>query len=93
MPEIKVTFPALLQPFVDKAPEVTVQAKTVADALGLLCIRYPALKNLLFDEEGALREHVLCFHNEENTRWFDQGLKRPVQSGDQLTLIQAVAGG
>lgn len=93
MAQVRVAFPALLRPFVDKAGQVSVQADTVHHALISLCKRYPALENLLFDENGALREHVLCYHNEENTRWYDQGLHKPLQTGDQLTIIQAVAGG
>ena len=92
MAEITVTFPALLKPFVN-AREVLAAGESVAEVFATLCGRYPALEQLLFDEAGMLREHVLCFHNGENTRWFDKGLDWPVQPGDQLTIIQAVAGG
>ena len=93
MAQVTVAFPALLRPFVGQASQISIQAKTVHSALMALCRRYPALKTLLFDEQGVLRTHVLCFHNEDNTRWSDKGLNRPLQTGDQLTLIQAVAGG
>jgi hypothetical protein len=39
-----------------------------------------------------LRRHVLCFHNQENTRWFES-LDRPVATGDVIMIIQAVSGG
>lgn len=35
---------------------------------------------------------LLCFHNDENTRWLDD-LDRPVRPGDTITIIQAVSGG
>lgn len=50
------------------------------------------LKVHLFDESGELRRHVLCFHNQENTRWLSN-LGRPVVAGDVLQIVQAVSGG
>ena len=72
---------------------VTVSADSVGGALTALTTLYPALKLALFDEQGSLREHVLCFHNKENTRWHAQGLAQALSPGDHLTIIQAVAGG
>jgi len=54
--------------------------------------RHPALQVHLFDESSRLRRHVLCFHNQENTRWFES-LDRPVATGDVILIIQAVSGG
>ncbi len=57
-------------------------AGTLDDALGALVRGYPVLKVHL----------VLCFHNEESTRWH-AGLDRPVAAADVVTIIQAVSGG
>ncbi len=89
-----VTFvlPRLLAGLVDGAASVVVEAETLSDALGELLRRYPVLRVHLFDERGELRRHVLCFHNQENTRWLPS-LDRPVAEGDVITIIQAVSGG
>ena len=92
MVTVTITLPALLSSLVGER-EIEVDAATVAEALGALTRRFPALDILMFDESGALREHVLCFHNEENTRWEDDSLRRPLRGGDRLTILQAVAGG
>lgn len=84
--------PRLLAGLVGDAVEVVVAAETLAGALEALVTRHPALGLHLFDESGALRRHVLCFHNEENTRWLPS-LDRPVAPGDVITIMQAVSGG
>ncbi len=67
MAVVTVRLPRLLAGLVDGAPEVKVEADTLAAALATLVGRYPALGVHLFDESGGLRGHVLCFHNEENS--------------------------
>ena len=46
----------------------------------------------LFDEGGGFRTHVLCFHNDTNTRWLES-LDVLLQDGDRITFLQAVSGG
>ena len=92
MTRIPVTLPRLLAGLIGGTTTVVVEAATVQGALEALVRQYPPLGIHLFDESGAFRRHVLCFHNEENTRWLD-GLDRPVRAGDTVTIIQAVSGG
>lgn len=89
MAQVTVRLARLLAGLVDDAPAVVVEAETLDDAL---VRRYPVLRVHLFDESGELRRHVLCFHNEESTRWL-AGLDRPVAAGDMVTIIHAVSGG
>ena len=69
-----------------------VEGGTVRDALEALFAERPELRVHLFEETGGLRPHVLCFHNEVNTRWEDD-LEQPTGDGDQITIMQAVSGG
>ena len=92
MVEVTVRLPRLLAGFLNGATSVVVPAETLGGVLDELVRRHPVLKVHLFDETGALRRHVLCFHNEENTRWLAT-LDRPVAPGDEVTIIQAVSGG
>lgn len=92
MPEVTVQLPSLLSPIVNGSRTVPVEAATVKDSLQALVERHPALAVHLFDETGNLRQHVLCFHNDINTRWVES-LETPVEDGDTITIIQAVSGG
>jgi molybdopterin converting factor small subunit len=92
MPEVTVHLPSLLGPVVNGAESIGVEGGTVAEALAALVEAHPALRVHLFDECGALRQHVLCFHNETNTRWMES-LDLPVTDGDTITILQAVSGG
>lgn len=92
MVRVTVRLPRLLAGLIGDVTAVTVEAATVEGALGELTRRHPALAVHLFDESGELRRHVLCYHNEENTRW-RQTLATPLQPGDEITILQAVSGG
>ncbi len=92
MPRVTVYLPSLLANLTGERT-VPVTAESVGEALKVLTTCHPALLQAIFDESGALREHVLCFHNKENTRWHVRGLQRQLRPGDRLTLLQAVAGG
>lgn len=92
MPQVTVALPSLLAGVVGGARTLPIEADTLAGALDELVRQYPALKIHLFDESGAFRQHVLCFHNEESTRWLGN-LDRPVAAGDVITIMQAVSGG
>ncbi len=92
MLQVTVALPSLLAGIVDGARTLKVEADTLAGALDELVRQYPALKVHLFDESGAFRPHVLCFHNEQSTRWLGS-LDRPLAAGDVITIMQAVSGG
>ncbi len=91
MPTVSVKFAPLLAGVVGAAT-VSVEAETLAGALEALVRAHPSLRVHLYDETGRFRQHVLCFHNQTNTRWLDR-LDVPVAAGDTLTLLQAVSGG
>lgn len=84
--------PELLAGVLGGVRRVKVEGKTVRAALEDAFRKHPGLKVHVLDERGALRKHVLCFHNGENTRWTDT-LDRPLVDGDTLTILQAVSGG
>jgi molybdopterin synthase sulfur carrier subunit len=53
---------------------------------------YPGFKERLLDEEGELRYFVNIYVNGEDIR-FDQGLRTGIKSGDEVSIVPAVAGG
>ena len=91
MARITVQLPNLLAPIAD-ADRIPLEANTVGGALQTLVELHPALRAHLFDESGSLRRHVLCFHNEKNTRWLDS-LEVAVADDDTIRILQAVSGG
>ena len=92
MAQVCIVLPSVLAQIVGNVTEVRVEGATIAEALEALFAEHPELRLHVFSESGRFREHVLCFHNEVNTRWLGD-LTREVESGDRLTIMQAVSGG
>jgi molybdopterin synthase sulfur carrier subunit len=53
---------------------------------------YPGIKERLMDESGQLRYFVNIYLNGEDVR-FLQGVDTATQSGDEISIVPAVAGG
>ena len=53
--------------------------------------RHPGMKDRLLDEKGV-RRFINIYVGEEDVR-FTGGLKTELKSGDQITIIPAIAGG
>jgi molybdopterin converting factor small subunit len=64
---------------------------TLADALEDGCTRVPALRMHLFQSKNRFRQHVLCFHNDDNVG--ERALDTPLSDGDTITIVQAISGG
>lgn len=86
-----VVLPTLLRPVVGEDRRPTVEADTVRGALEALFDRYPGLRVHLFDEQGQLRRHVLCFVDGEPTRLV--GEDPALRPDSEVTILQSVAGG
>ena len=90
---IQVRIPTPLRTLTGGQGEVTVEtASTIEGLLDLLAQRYPGLRERLFDETGTLRRFVNIYLNEEDIR-FHQGVETPVKSGDEVSIVPAIAGG
>jgi molybdopterin synthase sulfur carrier subunit len=71
---------------------VEVNPGTVGAAITELQARYPGIKERLLDENGTVRRFVNVYVNEEDIR-FLQNQETPIKSGDELSIIPAIAGG
>lgn len=89
---VDVTLPGLLASCTGGKQTVTVEAETVAGGIDALLEAYPLLKVHLFQDDGALREHVMFLYNGQHFNWLEH-IDIPLQPGDQLTVLQLVSGG
>ena len=89
---IEIRLPAALRAFADKQEKITVEAKTVGEALNALFALHDRLKAQLLTPEGKLRSFVNVYVNDEDARDL-QGLNTPVKDGDALLIVPAIAGG
>ena len=84
--------PTPLRPYAAGQGVVTVQGKTVGEALAGVTERYATLKPHIFTADGQLRSFVNLFINDQDIRMLD-GLDTPIQESDRLMLLPSIAGG
>jgi molybdopterin synthase sulfur carrier subunit len=88
---VAVRIPPTLRAEVGGAREIRAQGETVADVLGDIAVRYPALGSQLL-ENGDLASYVNVYVGGEDIRTRD-GVATPVADGAQVILLPAMAGG
>lgn len=95
MPDISVVLPSILQPLTGGRAVLTVPAPaplTVKQLLDEVTGGYPVLGRRLRDETGALRRFVNIYVAGNEVRRL-QGLDTRVSPGQEVLVIQSVAGG
>ena len=73
-------------------PPRDVESGTVREALEIIFRERPAARNYVFDEQGALRKHMMVFVDGEPVQDRD-GLTDGVSTGAQIYVMQALSGG
>jgi molybdopterin synthase sulfur carrier subunit len=89
---ITVRIPTQLRPLTAGVGELEVEAVTVREAIEVLDMGHPGIKERLLDDKGSLRRFVNLFVADEDVR-FLQGLDTGLPAGTTLSIIPAVAGG
>jgi molybdopterin synthase sulfur carrier subunit len=89
---LTIRIPTQLRTLTAGAGEVQVEGATVGDALKALDSAHAGFADRLFDESGNLRRFVNVFLADEDVRFLD-GLSTPVEDGQTLSIVPAVAGG
>jgi molybdopterin synthase sulfur carrier subunit len=89
---VVVRIPAPLRRLTQGLDKVDVEASTVAEVVERLEARFPGFRERLLDETGEVRYFVNIYVNGEDVR-FLQGLDTPTKSGDEVSIVPAVAGG
>jgi sulfur-carrier protein len=87
----RVSFTPALQRFLS-APPVEVEGANLREALAAAFAARPQLRGYVFDDQGALRRHVVVYVNGAAAR--DRtGLADPVGPRDEIYVFQALSGG
>ena len=89
---IEILIPTVFRPATNGADSISVEGATVGDALAGLCARHEILQSRLFREQGKLNRFINIYRNDEDIRYLG-GLETPLNAGDRLSLVPAVAGG
>lgn len=89
---VTVRIPTPLRRMTGGADKVEIDVADLSQMIDRLESDYPGFKERLLDEEGELRYFVNIYVNGEDIR-FDQGLRTSIKSGDEISIVPAVAGG
>ncbi len=87
-----VRIPSQLRELTDGQGEVSLSGATVGEVLKELDATYHGIGERIFDGSGGLRRFVNVFLADEDVR-FMEGLDTPVEDGQVISIIPAVAGG
>jgi len=88
---VSVKIPTQLRPATGGDSTASVDGATVGEVLDALYERYGELRSRIA-EDGGLRRFVNVYVGGEDIRFLD-GLETPVEDGDEVTILPAVAGG
>ena len=84
--------PTVLRPAVHGQNTVEIVGTSVGEVLTNLVATYPSLEGQVLDAEGGLHRFLNIYVNDDDVRYIG-GLNAPVNDGDDITLLPAVAGG
>src|SRR5437763_16625234 len=89
---VTVFIPTALRQFAGDRAEISVDARTVGEALDKVTGEHAELRKHLYGEQGALRNFVNVYVNDEDIRATER-LETPVKDGDTISIVPAIAGG
>ena len=89
---VMTRIPGPLRRLTNGQDKADVTGSTLGACIDELDAQFPGIKDRLLDESGQMRYFVNVYLNGEDVR-FLQGLDTPTKSGDELSIVPAVAGG
>lgn len=82
----------MLRPTVGGERTVAAEGGTLRDLIQNVDRQHPGFAGQLLDSSGEQRSFVNIYVNDEDVRYL-QGLDTPVEQGDVISILPAVAGG
>ena len=72
--------------------EIAGSPATLRDALELLWLLWPGVRDRIVTEQGEVREHINLFVGPEDVR-YTGGLATPIPPDSEITIVPAISGG
>ncbi len=89
---VEVRIPQIFRKYTGGLKQVNGKGGTVRELLDYLEQEYPGIKAQILTPEGRLHRFVNVYLNDEDIR-FLQDLDTPLNNGDVMSILPAVAGG
>jgi molybdopterin synthase sulfur carrier subunit len=89
---IPVRIPTPLRKLTQNQEVVEAEGSTIREVINSLESNYPGLKERICDEQDHIRRFVNIFLNDEDIRFLKES-ETPVKSGDEVSIVPAIAGG
>ncbi len=89
---VKVRIPSPLRSLTGGQGTVELDAANLVECLDNLDAQFPGIKARLCDEEGKVQQFVNVYINGEDIR-FLQEMASTLKSGDEVSIVPAMAGG
>ncbi len=89
---VTVRIPTPLRRVTSGQDKVSADGNNLAEVINSLDSKFPGIKGRICDEQGQLRNFVNVYINGEDVR-FLKGLNTATKSGDEISIVPAVAGG
>ena len=89
---VKVKIPTPLRNLTNEQDLIELDASSVREVIDVLENDFPGVKERICEEDGSIRRFVNVYVNGEDVRFLD-GLNTLTKSGDEISIVPAVAGG
>lgn len=89
---VTVRLPTIMRTHAGGQSEVSAQGATVGEVIDDLVLQFPGTATHLKAPDGGVHKFVNVYLNDEDIRYLGK-LDTPVNDGDQVSIIPAVAGG
>ena len=89
---ITLKIPTPLRKMTNGQSAAQVEGANLVECIASLDSQFPGIRERLCGEDGELHRFVNVYVNGEDVR-FMEGLKTAVKSGDEVSIVPAVAGG
>jgi sulfur-carrier protein len=89
---VEVRIPTILRKHTGGARSVEAKGATVREVIEQLESNHPGLKAAILADGGEIHRFINIYLNDEDVR-FSGALETPVEDGDVVSILPAVAGG
>ena len=89
---IPVRIPTPLRKLTQNQEVVEAEGTTIRELIESLERTYPGLKERICDDQDQIRRFVNIFVNDEDVRFLEES-ETLVKSGDEVSIVPAIAGG